>query len=107
MVFFFEKYALPPILPPVYLRRRCICSCNIYVYEYYLPSQVAQWYRTRPPMQDMQETQVPSLGQEDPLEEGMATPLQYSSLENPMDRGAWWAAVRGVAQSGARLSTRA
>ena len=32
----------------------------------------------------MQETRVQSLGQEDPLEEGMATPLQYSCLENPM-----------------------
>ena len=29
----------------------------------------------------------------------MATPLQYSCLENPMDRGAWWAAVHGVAES--------
>ena len=29
----------------------------------------------------------------------MATPLQYSCLENPRDRGAWWAAVYGVAQS--------
>ena len=37
----------------------------------------------------MQETRVRSLGQEDPLEKGMATyPLQYSCLENPMDRGA-------------------
>ena len=35
------------------------------------------------------ETQVQSLGWEDPLGEGMATPLQYSCLENPMDRGAW------------------
>ena len=35
--------------------------------------------------------QVQSLGQEDPLEKGMATPLQYSHLENPMDRGRWWA----------------
>ena len=31
--------------------------------------------------------------------EGDGTPLQYSCLENPMDEGAWWAAVRGVAQS--------
>ena len=30
--------------------------------------------------------------------------LQYSCLENPMDRGACWAAVHGVAKSGARLS---
>ena len=48
----------------------------------------------------IQETQVQSLGQEDPLEKGIATysailgegngnPLQYSCLENPRDRGAW------------------
>ena len=36
--------------------------------------------------------------------EGNGTPLQYSCLENPMDRGAWWAAVHGVTQSRARLS---
>ena len=31
--------------------------------------------------------------------EGNGNPLQYSCLENPRDRGAWWAAVYGVAQS--------
>ena len=31
--------------------------------------------------------------------EGNGTPLQYSCLENPMDRGVWWAAVHGVAKS--------
>ena len=36
--------------------------------------------------------------------EGNGTPLQYSCLENPMDGGAWWAAVHGVAKSRARLS---
>jgi len=30
--------------------------------------------------------------------EGNGTPLQYSCLENLMDRGAWWAAVHGVAE---------
>ena len=30
--------------------------------------------------------------------EGKGTPLQYFCLENPMDRGAWWAAVHGVAR---------
>ena len=35
--------------------------------------------------------------------EGDGTPLQYSCLENPMDRGAWWAAVHGVAKSQTRL----
>ena len=36
--------------------------------------------------------------------EGTGTPLQYSSLENPMDGGAWYAAVHGVAKSRTRLS---
>ena len=36
--------------------------------------------------------------------EGNGTPLQYSRLENPMDGGAWWAAVHGVAKSRTRLS---
>ena len=36
--------------------------------------------------------------------EGNGNSLQYSCLENPMDRGAWWAAVHGVAKSWTRLS---
>src|SRR5574341_1415446 len=36
--------------------------------------------------------------------EGNGTPLQYSCLESPMDRGAWWAAVHGVTKSRTRLS---
>ena len=39
-------------------------------------------------MQEIQETQVQSLGWEDPLEKGMAT-LQYYCLENLINRGAW------------------
>ena len=42
--------------------------------------------------------QTPTIG------EGNGTPLQYSSLENLMDGGAWWAAVYGVAKSQTRLS---
>ena len=45
----------------------------------------------------MWETQVQSLGWEDPLEEGNS--LQYSCLENLVDRGAWRATVHGVAKS--------
>ena len=30
---------------------------------------------------------------------GEGNPLQYSCLENPMDRGAWWAVVHGIAES--------
>ena len=40
---------------------------------------------------------IPGLGRS--LEGGHGNPLQYSCLENPMDRGAWWATVHGVAKS--------
>ena len=36
--------------------------------------------------------------------EGNGNPLQYSCLENPMDREAWWATVHGVAKSWTQLS---
>ena len=39
-----------------------------------------------------------------PHGEGNVNPLQCSCLENPMDRGAWWATVRVVAKSPTRLS---
>ena len=40
---------------------------------------------------------VPGLGRS-PVK-GNGNPLQYSYLENPMDRGAWWATVHGIAES--------
>ena len=43
----------------------------------------------------MQEMQFQSLNWEEPLV-GYGKPLQYSCLENSMDRGAWWATVHGV-----------
>ena len=52
----------------------------------------------------MQETWVQSLGWEDPLEQENINPLPYPCLENPMDRGAWWATVHGVATSWTRLN---
>ena len=36
--------------------------------------------------------------------EGSGNPLQYSWMENPMDRGAWWSAVLGVTKSWTQLS---
>ena len=47
----------------------------------------------------MQETQVQSLGQEDPLEEGMATHSSILPWRIPMDRGAWQAIVHRVTKS--------
>ena len=45
---------------------------------------------------------IPGLGRSPG--EGNGKPLQYSCLENPMDRGAWWAILHGVAKSQIRLS---
>ena len=58
-------------------------------------------------MQEPQETWVQSLGWEDPPGGRHGNPLQYSCLENPMDRGAWWATVQGVTKSQMCLSTHA
>ena len=40
-------------------------------------------------------------------EGGSGNPLQYSCLEHPMDRGAWWATVQGVEKRWTQLSTHA
>ena len=47
----------------------------------------------------VQEMQVQSLGQEDPLEEGMATPSSILAWRIPIDRGAWHAISHGVTES--------
>ena len=52
----------------------------------------------------IQETLVRSLGWEDPLEEEMATHSSILAWRIPMERGAWWATVHGVAKSQTRLS---
>ena len=49
-------------------------------------------------VQEPQKTQVRSLGQEDPRQR-TGKPIQYSCLENPMDRGAWWATAQWVTNS--------
>ena len=52
----------------------------------------------------MWETSVQSLGQEDPLEKGMATNSNILAWRIPMDRGAWWATVQGVSKNQTGLS---
>ena len=65
-------------------------------------SLVAQMVKNPPAIQ---ETWVPSLGWEDPLEEGMASHSGILAWRIPMDRGARWARVHGVAKSPTQLST--
>ena len=50
-------------------------------------------------MPAVQETQVRSLGREDPQEKGNGYLLQYPCLENPIDGGAWQAIVHVIAES--------
>ena len=64
--------------------------------KYYAASLVALMIKNPPAMQ---ETWVQCLGREDPLEEGMATHSSMLACRIPMDRGAWRAAVCGVAKS--------
>ena len=59
-------------------------------------SLVAQMINSVPAMW---ETQVRSLGQEDPLEKEMATHSSILAWKNPMDGGAWQVTVHGVAKS--------
>ena len=73
-----------------------------------MASLVAQMVKNLPAVQ---ETQVRFLDQEDPriwifsfLEKEMATHSSILAWKNPMDRGAWWAAVHGITNSWARLS---
>ena len=50
-----------------------------------------------PPANAGNKSSIPGLGRS--LGRGHGNPLRYSYLENPMDRGAWWATVHGVAES--------
>jgi len=67
-----------------------------YPLQYYWASLMAQMVKNSPAMQ---ETLVQSLGWEDPLKEDMATHSSILAWRIPMDRGAWWATVHGVAKS--------
>ena len=60
---------------------------------------VLPWWLSGKESPAMQETpaSIPGLGRSPGEESG--NPLQYSCLENPMDRGAWRSAIHGVAQS--------
>ena len=62
-------------------------------------SLVAQMVKNLPAMWEPQETQVRSLGREDPMEKGMATNSSILAWRIPMGKGIWQATVNGVAKS--------
>ena len=72
-----------PLWPLVNNLGVCVCSAG-----------KSLWWESSPPLENSQ----------DVVGEGNGTPFQYSCLENPMDGGAWWAAVHGVTKSQTRLS---
>ena len=68
------------------------------VYAYIWVSPMAQWLKNLPAMQDTGDAGlIPGLGRFPKV--GNGNPLKYSCLGNPMNRGAWWATVHGVAKS--------
>ena len=71
-------------LPKSVLSNPCPLTCILPFYGF-PSSSVGKKKKKNPPA--MQETQVQSLGREDSPVEGNGYPLQYSSLENPMDIG--------------------
>ena len=73
----------------------------VIVFLYQWTSLVAQMVKN---LLAMWEIWVRSLGWEDSPGGGHGYPLQYSCLENPMDRGTWWATVHVVPKSWPHLS---
>ena len=72
--------------------------------QYYLVAQISLVAQTVKRLPTMQETRVRSLGREDPLEKEMATHSSILAWRIPIDRGAWWAAVHGVAGNQTQFS---
>ena len=75
------------------------CEFSIFICQYHVPSSLdgkASAYNVG----DL--GSIPGSGRSSG--EGNGNPLQYSCLENPTDRGAWWATVHGVTKSWIRLS---
>ena len=73
-----------------------------YSLQYSWASLVARTVKNLPAMR---KTWVRTLGWEDPLEEGMATHSSILAWRIPLDRGAWWATVYGVAKRQTQLSS--
>ena len=78
-------------------------NCSRVIWWYLWTSLVAQWVKNPSTRQEMQANtgSVPWLRRSPG--QGNSYPFQYSCLENPMDRGAWWATVHNVTKSWTQL----
>ena len=99
----------PPIHESILFRFTPSSFCDLDFFWALTLCQLCPWYqwRTRllsqgPCFNLVGKTEVCNLV-EDVCGDGYGNPLHYSCLENPMDRGAWWATVRRVPQSQRRL----
>jgi len=79
----------------IYIYRHIIFICYNILYTIIEFSQMMLIVNNLPAARDS--GSIPGLGRSP--REGHGNPLQYSCLENPRDRGAWWATVHGVAES--------
>ena len=79
---------------------------NYQLYDKDWASQVAQWVKNLPAMQETQEMRVWPLPQESPLEESMATHSSILAWRIPLDRGAWRATVHSIAESDTTEATK-
>ena len=87
--------------PPVTKKKKIT---NFFFFLAHGASQVALVVKNLLPKQETQETQVQSLGWEDPLEEGMTTHSSILAWRISMDRGGWQLTVHGVVKSRTRPS---
>ena len=86
-----QASVFPSVKWLVWISNFSLCFCEI-LYLRYMVSLAAQIVKNLPAMQ---QTQVWSLGQEDPFKKGMATYSCIFCLGNFMDRGTWWGSVHG------------
>ena len=83
------------IVPLLYVHRelilqKCVCLIEKTFICWFIPDSLIYWLRVLVIVDLL-------------FGEGNGTPLKYCCLENPMDGGAWWAVVHGVARSRTRL----
>ena len=90
--------------PKSQLLRRAMNCCQTEIKIYVSNNQVALVVKNLPANEgDIRDVgSIPGSGRSPG--KGNGNPLQYSCLENPMDRGAWWATVHGVTKNRFRLS---
>ena len=80
----------------------CVCVCVLYIHPASKVALMVKNLMANANAGDVRDTgSIPGLGRSSG--EGNGNPLQYSCLENPMDRGTWWTTVHRVKKSWIRL----